>query len=849
MNKQKLHPHLDRVIRIIYKELHFSEVLIFSANNYSLMTTKNRMYTEFDLDNKVFQEKIRHRYSYIYPGNYNYEEIDLVITFMCTQIKKRFNSTNALYLIPLVAESIINTTNNELFIAFDDLLEWDGYLNKLDSHIFIAAHLALTKKDVSQTNNYSVLKHDNDLLYDCLSKGISENHMHLKASGNITEMNWWYFKRTSIFEEELIEIFIKKNTFPNVSKEPESISLEREFIQKLKLITLLVEASVLLDSSDNYPSWTEIETVLVSNDVSASLLAIAHKITALETELFLKMKHMKSDDFIKTERIILKKSFEQLVTNKLDFRQQYFFNLYIIGMNYIKFQFYQDNISMGFSKFKEKEDNKAAFIPDTDKVDYLIYESVFDKYYREKRITKIEFRIGPKQQASDYYTLIDTLDRINDQVYEKYACDQTVKKIKYGIIVHYIKVKNKNDSVQTNIPLCRDETLRCINEKNSFALLSYFEEISTVDHLLLNEKYYGKIVAIDTANYEYQLRPEIFGTLFRTHKKEIHSQHNFHFTYHVGEDFNTLANGLRAIDETIEFLNFERNDRLGHASALGIQTEVYFKKKRTIITSTIQDYLDDIVWMYQLISSATPENYELLIYLKGEYEATIKDFYFSIIAKDPQLTFSLEDYVASYYLRGDKPDYYLDVLTNDTCEYRSKIAKEIERYYLVNDTDLNKINPLHFKAFKNLFAHKLYYIYHYDSEFKKIGAEEIIKEATDNYIKCVAVAQKILRQKIIDKDIFIEANPSSNKKISSISKYIDLPILYLNRYILEDNYPLGNVPVSINTDDSAIFQTNLTNEYSLVAAALIREGYAKEKVMDYIEYLANASNIHSFIND
>ena len=141
----------------------------------------------------------------------------------------------------------------------------------------------------------------------------------------------------------------------------------------------------------------------------------------------------------------------------------------------------------------------------------------------------------------------------------------------------------------------------------------------------------------------------------------------------------------------------------------------------------------------------------------------------------------------------------------------------------------------------------LYLRFTFDEEFNKSLNTIFNTNITDIYIKCVTRAQEILKQKILKMGIFIEANPTSNKKISYIDHYIKLPALKLNKYGLSDEVNQINLPISINTDDSSIFQTNLTNEYSMIAAALMREGYSKQSVYRYLEELAIASNVHSFI--
>ena len=58
-------------------------------------------------------------------------------------------------------------------------------------------------------------------------------------------------------------------------------------------------------------------------------------------------------------------------------------------------------------------------------------------------------------------------------------------------------------------------------------------------------------------------------------------------TYHVGEDFYDLIDGLRAIDEAITFFELGKNDRLGHALALGVNPYDYYNHRRYNIVNRI----------------------------------------------------------------------------------------------------------------------------------------------------------------------------------------------------------------------------------------------------------------------
>ena len=87
----------------------------------------------------------------------------------------------------------------------------------------------------------------------------------------------------------------------------------------------------------------------------------------------------------------------------------------------------------------------------------------------------------------------------------------------------------------------------------------------------------GKVVGLDAANSEIFCRPEVYAQAFRFlrgHEVKIDEEiddypNDLRITYHVGEDFMDIADGLRAVEEALIFLNLKNGDRLGHALVLG----------------------------------------------------------------------------------------------------------------------------------------------------------------------------------------------------------------------------------------------------------------------------------------
>ena len=223
----------------------------------------------------------------------------------------------------------------------------------------------------------------------------------------------------------------------------------------------------------------------------------------------------------------------------------------------------------------------------------------------------------------------------------------------------------------------------------------------------------------------------------------------------------------------------------------------------------------------------------LLLYLRDEFEKYKFQLFESTLPNEDIPTF--DDYLASIYLRGDCPDTHFN-LQNESWDNLS-----------VYEYRFNTNNKHHKHSFLNKKARMLFLRYSFDPSYRERAEAPFQAKATDKYKKCVKQAQRLLKIKIRDLHVFIEANPTSNKKISIMTKYSEIPALAISGPALFDDEDSINLAVSINTDDSSIFQTNLVNEYSLVAASLLKEGYSENEVYTYIEELAIASNVHSFI--
>lgn len=856
---------IDRLLKIIHQVVPLSVALDFDRNS-GLRTQELLEY--FNLEDKAFLSKVTKIYLEEYRDTNQHEEVLLILDSYKNKIQyitPNSHSCNCLNLYRYIADQYLFYKDGQLTVSFDHLLEWNGIADKVDPSILFAMKAALSGKEI-EANSFHRVQHDNDRLNAILSKGISENHMHLKGSGYTTEMSWHDFsisrritfghfekilknqriryeeKILGFYKARLIKLFLfQKMIFCNQEK------LASEDSGKLENERLTEQDMMYLFSAKNLDEYQ----YLVGK--------LQEKVRYLRErfEDYYKLNNSSEKFGIKkrsyvVERRYLTDIFRYYLSDRLSKFDVFVLNVYLLSMNQFRTFFYQTNIGMGFSKFKLSEEIKENMLSgDRESKDEVI-RSTFDKYYSERNVKKVEFRIAPKSSVADYNKLLKKLQLINKEVSDEYGG----RKLDYGIIVHLIK--NKDEFTKEDGVSRKEKSIEAIKNSTEVLLQLFESEKRVSEHTTFSEDCKNftpstKIIGLDTANYEHNVRPEMFGPCFRRVRASIDQQRFFGLTYHVGEDYMTIANGLRAIDEVIEFLGYRRGDRLGHALALGLDIQQYFKIKRNKIHSTLEEYFDDIVWMYFFIKEnhkvGDKESHEILQFLRDHF-AEIKSSVLEIIRneqlqKDGLDQFTLEDYYASYCLRGDDPTLYHDLL-----EAIPTRDFEMEYYRLSKafECGLNYRHLHHKKSFKNQKARLLYYQYHYSQNFKQLHNEPFLQEANSQYIQAVEYTQLLLRRKVEKMGIGVECNPTSNRKISFVNKYIDLPWFELNQSgLVERDFP--DISISINTDDSAVFQTDLSLEYAYVTATLLREGWKPEKVYQYIDYLREQSMQQSFVRE
>lgn len=515
------------------------------------------------------------------------------------------------------------------------------------------------------------------------------------------------------------------------------------------------------------------------------------------------------------------------------------FYAYLTIKEALRSEIIQSNERIGFQNFRNYDRRKKLFLSaasDERRILKLAIEDTLSNQW----LRNLEIRIVPRETAGetrDYIRLIDSA-----------AAGK-----RYYFVCHFVKSNDLESEI-------RKDSYTCRNYRKRQQVRRQAEGIAE-----LREKYpeEGKrILGIDACSNEIGCRPEVFAQAFRFLKKhcvedirqysDAEKMPQLHATYHVGEDFLDLVDGLRAIDEAVKFLNLGCGDRLGHALALGLDVRQYYRRKHNLIYLPVQDYLDNLAWMHhQLGKTHINSNMdELRSFIETEFNTYFDELYGNLKTENKN---SIWTYYEAWQLRGDNPECYKTrVYSEPSALNLSYWGKKAFDGYEIND-----LYPQTEGKRKIEEVSRLYWAYHYHPEVYEKG--RVCKEIhlPDCWIAGAEYLQKSMQYKVAGKGIAIECNPSSNCMIAGLPSYQEHPIVkWYNNHLEEDQNLLRECPqlsVSINTDDKGDFSTSLENEYALMACTLEQEKradgsprYKRTMIYEWLDEVRKMGNLQSF---
>lgn len=755
--------------------------------------------------------------------------------------------------------------DNDPTCHYSKLLRWHLITSLLGEDLFTTSYAAAYDVKNNFQREYfdwpAFIDHNNKELNAVLSQPIADLHMHLKGSSYNFDLSWLsimnnidkmqekfdyvYQQRQSngwdpkfydkMYKASVIRLYLAGRT-----------GLVPEEMTCAQLMSLLNPLSIdeLADwQNKNYVAPVFKDIIEMTN---SKLDRIADVSPYQEVD-YIKIAHYNKETItsvLAPERELMYKVFHLIIKGCKDYETvSVLFYAYLSYKSTFRQSIVQLNSAVGFHNFSVYENLKNSFI--TDRYNKILIKAAIESFLKNKPERYLETRITPEMDS----------EKISWKIKQIYDSVDKNMMHSFNIIFHFIKQRDNREYRRYRHQYVREEI-----KKQAFAIYRFRnDERNWAENPLA-----GRLVGIDAANSEIYCRPEVFAQAFRflrNHKIAngfYQRPDDLNITFHVGEDFYDVADGLRAVEEAMIFLNLHNGDRLGHCLALGTDVRKYYEMRNHTICSTKQVLLDNMAWLHhkcKRLIGYTPLCYYL--------ESTFHDLFLQVYGDDKykngkfnyakvfetetnlKAMDNIQDYHLSWLLRGNSPTFASDDDINP--------QSDIEREWL--NTSVNHHLGVEL-ARSNENALEIHEKYHSDEVIRK-GSEAqtltIREEYRCDFYSLIEAIQEHLLCKIEKKRISIECNPSSNYKIGEMTRYDEHPIIKFFNSGLSTPYPPHDIAVSINTDDQGVFSTSLEREYSLIALAMERnqpEGYrnSPRQIIKWLDKIREMSVEQRFAN-
>lgn len=787
-------------------------------------------------------------------------------------VKSIYNLSNDFWLIDESGEknvfNILKNATDKTIIwedenpicIFDEFLKWNDISSLIGEDAFTTASLANKNvfKDLVEQKSFAWKPHITSNAIDVnelINEDLYELHYHKFGSSLCFDINWIAIMNEVHFDKDAKRTL--KAIDPNLQRDIVKAAAIRLFLfnelNKLSLNITESQLSRLIHDNNALPVSS------LFNQYFKRQIAIAQaKSLHFDKDVFdyaitpdVSLKDIKRYYNVPLigERKLLYKAFKSIYEGDKQFDPfKSYFYAYLVIKTKVRQIFVQDPFTKGFSNFDSFDQRKKLFIKGKTKyLNFFSFVSV-QTTIGNQSIKGLEMRMAPKMTSQELVNAVRNENKITQN--EKFRLFQkniiNERNTKIGYVIHFIKNPEKCSHKSILIG-CRNQMLRETLDAQADAIANLVMKNSAyiqggiVPRRLAekNERIYP-IIGIDAANSEFNCRPEVFGNVFRRLKNIkrlnkldcLFERHDCQLgrTFHVGEDYYDIIDGLRAIDECLFFLNFGEGDRIGHAVALGIDSHKYYKTRNYTIILPKQILLDNAVWFINKMDTySIADRNGLRQRLKDVFNL----YFYDIFKMEAP---SIQEYYQSWKLRGDDPRAFV--------KEQSKLKP-----YLINNLtpDLDLIR-------KNVKVTELFKKYH-EQECLLEGDKPVEFKFEDSDTLVIDEIQQRMREEVFKKRISIETNPTSNIKITDVERYSKHPIIKFNNYGLVQNPDQVQIDVSINTDDQGVFATSLEKEFTLMACALSKKindedgkpAYTKNDIYNWLNNIRKIAKRNSFI--
>ena len=776
-----------------------------------------------------------------YTGN----QTDLLYSLLTKEWMRDKGNVSVFHLLLAFGKDVLHVKEGMPVCRYEHYLRWHEMTSAVGEDILTCSFLAFedkrTRTDRKSFAWNSVLESDNVHLEALFCRGLTELHCHLNGSSINFDLNWlaimnepeyqkreWFKKasghQTKLYELSLMAAFFRMYLFVKTNRYVCGNSFEQCYDRLMRDKNRMALVPIYigdLQAEIAYQGTVHARTFdggVIDYAIPASLSLYDERRS--ETQLLVGERKLMYDCFRR-----LLSADDSIPGLGLTFY------LYLLIKARVRDLIIQSNKVKGFANFKAFDRNKDLFVDHSRNrtLQQMIPRLALESYKKDTRIHYFEYRITPKNTAS---AMRAKLNEIAKMVGENSA----------RCVFHFIKYPDQErcfDDEVENRYYCRNYLGRRDYNLQSRALA------------VLLKRFDDRIVGIDAANSEFGCRPEVFAETYRRLQHlerdtsmeiiKVDKWQDLGITYHVGEDYYDIVDGLRAIEEAILFLNLTDGSRLGHAVALGIGAREYYKERKNTIIIPKQDLLDNCVWLLAKMDEyAIQDEVGVRNSLMLNVQRLLNEIYTGFMMVDYRV------YYQAWLLRGDEPLMYMNA------SFESKAPMDLlEEPYYLNHFD-RRIDVARAQS----YARVLYRKYHYDAGVKHKGHKPEEWRLPEGLIGIIDKIQEQMRNDVARRKIAIEVNPTSNLRICNIDTYDTHPVVKFRNYglsVMDEYNDCPQISVSINTDDKGIFATSLEKEYTLMALALEKQKtvdgklkFQPNNILNWLEGLRQEAEIQRF---
>ena len=457
------------------------------------------------------------------------------------------------------------------------------------------------------------------------------------------------------------------------------------------------------------------------------------------------------------------------------------------------------------------------------------WENAIREQLQNQNLHKIEFRTGMREKEKELRKEVKHFLQAYKKILEEDYCffdgERYIPKQKFpqvGLVLHFLKKSDR--PMQKKCILDGEEN--CAYYRFGELQKTYQDQIDSFVKIRLQFHELTKyLVGIDAASLENSTPVWVFAPIYEQARdsriepigwdsERGQTMQSLGFTFHAGEDFRHILSGLRRIDEAVEHLKFHAGDRIGHGIALGISPQLW-KRQNPVIIIPQMEALENYLWAYDLLR----RNYSdfqasVLAYMEHRIYELSQNIYGKTAGID------LEMLISSYYLM------FSDAMVKD------ESVKNIDLHFCCK---LNNGEPVNWDA-KRLVAAR------HCNVFVKKMEQPIHYEITEQDLFIIEALQQMLKKKLGREGIVIEVNPSSNTTIADLDNFRENQFYQMNK--ANDGQ---NLIICINSDDPAVFNTNVSNELAYIYYGMLEQNINREAALLWIDQIRKNGLESSFI--